>query len=123
MSDAYVLDRIVVTQIELTPEEEERYRELEREHGKEIQDMVITWEDALAEREAKGEARGEARGRVEGELKATRRAIVLLARHRQGQLPDGFAEKLEAIDNLSRLYTILEQVPDVSSLEELEVTP
>ena len=122
-----MLVRIVDTQLELSPAEEERYRELEREEGKEVQEMVITWEDALEEREAKGEARGRvegrAEGRVEGELKATRRAIVLLARHRQGQLPDGFAEKLEAIDNLSRLYKILEQVPDVSSLEELDVTP
>ena len=41
LSDAYVLDRIVVTQIEFTPKEEKRYRELEREHGKEIQNMVI----------------------------------------------------------------------------------
>ena len=52
----------------------------------------------------------------------TRRAIVLLARHRHGQLPDGFAEKLDAIDSLNRLYKILEQVTDVSSLEELDLT-
>ena len=114
-----MLVRIVDTQLELSPAEEERYRELEREEGKEVQEMVITWEDALEEREAKGELKGEAKG----ELKATRGAIVLLAKHRYGQLPDGFVEKLEAIDNLRRLYEILEQMEDVQTLEELDLTP
>ena len=51
------------------------------------------------------------------------RLRVRVAKHRHGQLPDGFEEKLEAIDDLSRLYEILEQVSDVSSLEELGLTP
>jgi len=129
LAEAFVLDRIVDTQLKLNPTQEKRYRELERREGKEIQEMVITWEDALADRyakgraegEARGEARGEAKGRAEGELQAARRAVVLLARHRHDELPDGFEDKLEAIHSLQRLYEILEQVSDGASLEELEL--
>ena len=97
--------------------------------------MVITWEDALADRYAKGRARGraegeargraegEARGRADGEFQATRRAIVLLARHRHEALPGDFEDRLEAIDSLERLYEILEQVSDGTSLEDLGLTP
>ena len=123
LAEAYVLDRIVDTQLELNPAQEKRYRELERQEGQEVQEMVITWEDALADRYTKGETKGRTEGEASGALKATRRAILLLARHRHSQLPDGFEEKLEAIDSLSRLYEILEQVPDVTSLEELDLTP
>ncbi|MCP4657150.1 MAG: hypothetical protein GY856_17210 [bacterium] len=77
--------------------------------------MVITWEDALAERWAAGLA--------EGKLDATRQAIVLLAKHHHGSLPADFEEKLEAIDDLSRLYEILEQVTEVRSLDELDLSP
>jgi len=115
VAGAFVLDRIVDTQLQLDSAQEKRYRELVRLEGKEVQEMVITWEDALAEREARGEARGQ--------LKATRGAIVLLARHRHGELPDGFEEKLASIESLRRLYEILEQVSDVASLKELDLAP
>lgn len=121
LAEAFVLDRIVDTQLKLNATQEKRYRDLVRQEGKEVQEMVITWEDALADRYAEGRAEGEARGRAEGELQATRRAIVLLARHRHFELPDGFGERLEAIDSLQWLYEILEQVPDVTSLEELDL--
>ncbi len=113
--EEFVLARIVDTQLQLNPEEEERYQELERQEGKEVQEMVITWEDALEEREAKG--------RTEGRTEGVRRAIVLLARHRHGQLPGSFEEKLEAIEDRSRLYEILGQVSDVASLEQLDLEP
>ena len=85
--------------------------------------MVITWEDALADRYAKGIADGEARGEARGELQATRRAIVLLARHCHDELPESFEDRLAAIDSLKRLYKILEQVSDVARLEELDLAP
>ena len=85
--------------------------------------MVITWEDALKERYTAGLDKGRDEGRDEGALQATRRAVVLLAKHRYAQLPDGFEDKLEAISDLSRLYEILEQLADVHSLEELDLTP
>ncbi len=77
--------------------------------------MVITWEDALEERWAEGKA--------EGKIEATRQAIILLAKHHHGSLPNGFEEKLEAIGDLSRLYEILEQVTEVRSLEALDLSP
>jgi len=79
--------------------------------------MVVTWEEALAEREAKGEAKGEARGRLE----ATRKAIVLLARRRHREVPPDFEDKLGAIDDLDRLYRILERVVDAPSIAELDL--
>ncbi len=89
--------------------------------------MVITWEDALADRYAKGKTagktEGKTEGRTEGKLEATRDAIALLAQHRHSQLPDGFEEKLAAIASLPRLYQILEQVSDGVSLAELDLTP
>lgn len=123
LAEAFVLDRVVDTQLQLNPAQKKRYRELERLEGKEVQEMVITWEDALAERYAKGRAEGEARGEARGELKATRRAIALLAGHRHDELPDGFEKKLEAVDSLQRLYEILEQVSDIASLEDLDLAP
>ncbi len=47
--------------------------EVERESNKEIHNMVITWEDALADRENKGEAKG----RQEGEAAVLLRQITL----------------------------------------------
>ncbi len=93
--------------------------------------MVITWEDALAERYDRGKTDGRTEGKTEGETegetkgrtKEARNAIVLLARHRHGELPDGFEEKLEAIHSLRRLHQVLEQVFDGVSLEELDLTP
>ena len=113
LAQEYVLAKVVESRIDLNSEEERRYEDLVRERGKEVQDMAVTWEEALAEREAKGLA--------EGKLTATRQAITLLAKHCFGSLPEGFEEKLEAIDDLGRLYEILEQVPDSRTVEELSI--
>ena len=42
-----------------------------------------------------------------------------LTKHCLRDVAPGFEEKLRAIDELDRLYEILERVPDVSSTEEL----
>ena len=124
LEQEYVLAK-VVDRIDLNPEEERRYEELVRERGEEVQAMAVTWEEALAEREAIGEAKGlaegEARGEAKGKLIATRQAITLLAKHCFRSLPAGFEEKLEAIDDLGRLYEILEQVHEARTVEELSI--
>ncbi len=126
LAQEYVLAKIVETTIDLDPEEQERYQELERQHGKEVHEMAVTWEEALAEREslgvAKGIAKGKAEGKAEGKLEGARQAIALLAKHVFVSLPSGFAEKLRAINDLSRLYEILEQVSEVRSVEELDLS-
>jgi hypothetical protein len=125
LEQEYVLAKVVESRIDLNPEEERRYEELVRERGEEVQAMAVTWEEALAEREAIGEAKGlaegEARGEAKGKLIATRQAITLLAKHCFRSLPAGFEEKLEAIDDLGRLYEILEQVHEARTVEELSI--
>lgn len=122
LSRQYVLKRVVDNYLELSENESERFSaELKRDVNKEVRDMVITWEEALEEREAKGEARGEARGKAEGRLEATRKAIVLLVQRFHGEVPPDFEEKLRAIDDLDRLYRILERVVDAPSIAELDL--
>ena len=112
VSRRYVLARIVYTYVELSKDEEERFTaELERESNKEVYDMVVTWEQALKASRAEG--------RIEGKAEATRTAIIRLARHCLHDVAPDFEEKLRAIEDLDRLYEILERVPDVSSTEEL----
>ena len=135
LEQEYTLAKVVETHVDLSPEEERRFEELMRERGEEVQAMAVTWEEALAEREAKGLAEGEAKGLAEGEAKglaqgeargkltATRQAITLLAKHCFGSLPVGFEEKLEAIDDLGRLHDVLEQIPDVGAAQGLDLSP
>jgi hypothetical protein len=129
LAQEYVLAKVVKSRIELSPEDERRFEELVRERGEEVEAMAVTWEEALAEREAIGEAKGlaegEAKGLAEGEAKgkliATRQAITLLAKHCFRSLPAGFEEQLEATDDLGRLYEILEQVHEARTIEELSI--
>jgi hypothetical protein len=90
--------------------ESERFAaQLERDANKEVREMVVTWEEALEEREAKG--KGE----------ATRKAIVLLARRFHRDIPPDFEETLAAIRDLDQLYRILERVVDAPSIAELDL--
>jgi hypothetical protein len=117
-----VLARIVDTQLELSLDEEDRYQELERQEGKEVREMVITWEDALEERKTIDEARGEARGEAKA-LKALRRAIMMVAKHRPGSLSPNFEDKLTAINDLGRLDEILDQVEEAESIQDVDLSP
>ncbi len=98
--------------LELDVDETARFNaEVRREERQEVGKMIQTFSEALADREARGEAKGM--------LRATRDAIVLLARSLHKALPRGFEENLNAIANLDRLRQILEQVPKVRTLEEI----
>ena len=118
VSRQYVLTRVVDNYLELSENESERFAaELEREANKEVRDMVVTWEEALAESRAEGEARGKAQGLLE----AARKAIVLLARRCHRDVPADFEETLGAIDDLERLYRILERIVDAPSMAQLDL--
>lgn len=112
----YILVNTVDNYLPLSENDKARF-DIETRSGehKEVETMIQTFSEALAAREARGEALGEARGK----LLATRQAIVLLARSMHGGLPDGFTEKLDLIDDLGRLYEVLELVPKVNKLEEI----
>ncbi len=72
-------------------------------------DMVVTWEEALAE------------SRAEGEVKATQENILLFARHRFPALPADFEAKLRSIEDLERLDQIVNQILEVDSIDEVKI--
>lgn len=114
VSRRYVLARIVNTYLKLDEDEQRCYdAELRREPNKEVIEMVVTWEEALASRETIGETRGK--------LDATRESIALLAKSCNCEVSPDFEEKLNAIADLDRLHRILERIPHVNSVEKLDL--
>ncbi len=106
----FVLKNIVDTYIPLDRDEEVRFKcQIEQEANKEVRDMVITWEDALAE------------SRVEGKVEEARGAALLVLRHRFGSIPPTVETRLAAIDDLERLHEIMEQSLKVPSIEDLDL--
>lgn len=108
----YVLAKVVNTYLQLTEDEEHRFAEVvRREGGKEVQDMVVTWDEALAEREAIGEAKGR--------LEAAQKAVLVSARRRFGSLAPEFEEQIRAIEDLDRLYAVLEQILEADAIGDV----
>lgn len=123
----YMLAKVVDAYIELDDEEKRRFAVAMEEH-KEVLEMVVTWEEALAEREAKGRDEGEARGRVEGHMEGrvaeAQEAIWLLMKHRFRLGRSELAQlrvKLQAISDLDRLHEILERASEAERFEEVDM--
>ena len=95
-----------------TEEERVRFEAALAADRDEVKNMVITFDDALAEREAVGEARGR--------LVATREAIELMLRHRFGSLPASVHNRLAATSDPSLLQELMEATFQVSSLAQFE---
>ncbi len=114
----FLLARVVNTYIQLTAEQEQRFvAELNRESNKEVRMMAITWDETLAEREARGRAEGEARG----EARAAQEADLRVAKRRFGALPSAFQDRIRATQDVDRLYQILDQILEASSIDEIEL--
>lgn len=108
----YMLTTVIDTYVELNDEEMRRYAAVKAEH-KEVAEMILTWEEALADREAKGEAKG------------TREAIWLLMKHRFRLDASSLAqqhEKLQAISDLDRLHEILENASRAERFEDVDMS-
>jgi len=102
----YLLARVVDVSIELNDEENTRFtRELEQGKRKEVQKMVLTWQEAL----------------VESKVEEAREAVVLVVRNKWGSPPNGFMARLESIDDLDRLHELMEQALNVHSLDEINI--
>ena len=104
---SFELANIVDTYIPLDPAEETRFEALiEQDTSKEVQEMVITWEDALADREARGIQTGE--------------ALVLkrLLARRCGELPAWVDERLEQASR-EELEGWADRVLDARRLEDV----
>ena len=108
----YLLANVADNYLELDEGETARFNaEIGTEERQEVGKMIQTLSEAKAD------------CRAEGGLTATRKAIVHLARSIHKTLSDGFEEKLNAVDDLERLFAILEQVPKVRSLDEIVFKP
>jgi hypothetical protein len=129
----YVLANVVNTYVQLNHEEEARFAAaLSSKANKEVRDMEITWEQALAARRAEGIAEGKAEGIAEGKaegiaegiaegkVEATREAIILALNRRVGSVPDEVVELLTSISDIKRLQSILEQAVSVNSLDGID---
>ncbi len=75
--------------------------------------MAITWDETLAEREAKGEARGRARAAQDADLR--------VAERRFGVLPSAFQDRIRATQDVDQLYQILDRILEAKSIEEVEL--
>ncbi len=68
-------------------------------------------------------AKGEAKGHVEGRVEEARLAILRLGLKRFGQPDEGVRMMIDAIDDINRLNSLLDQILDVSSWGELLTFP
>jgi hypothetical protein len=108
-SQRYVLARVVDTYIRLDLGEAEALAaRLAEDRNKEIREMVVTWEEAIADSEARGQ------------LKAAQEASVRAARHRFSSLPPELEARIRAIEDIDRLYGILDQILEAGSPDEIE---
>ncbi len=110
----YLLAKVVDVSLELDDEENSRFTcELEQGKRREVQKMVLTWQEALAE--------SDTQGRTRGRIEEAREAVVLVVRNKWGSPPNDFLARLEAIDDLDRLHEIMEQALNVHSLDEINL--
>jgi len=107
----FLLAKVVDLYVELDEAQTERFV-AETRKDEEVRKMVITWEETLAEREARGEARG---------LEAMRNSILRVLQRRLALVPAFVREKLDAIRSVDRLEEILDQALTVSSVDELRL--
>lgn len=114
LSQRYALARIIDTYIRLDKGEAKAFAaRLAEDQNKEVREMVVTWEEALADRQARGEAKGQ--------LTAAHESNIRAARHRFGALPAEFEDRIRAIDDLGRLYEILDQILEVASPDQIDL--
>ncbi len=119
-SRRFVLVRVVDTYARLKPEEQRRLEaELERDRNKEVQDMVITWEDAvaLADSEARGFQLGLEQGIQQG-IQGEAALLKRLLKRRFGDLPGWVGERLERASR-EELETWAERVLEAKRLEDV----
>ena len=136
----FLLSRAVEVSLKLKKSEQQRFEAMLAAEAPEVKKMVITWNDALADREARGlavgeargiavgeargiavgEARGKVEGKIEGKIEGIRGAVELLLGQRLGTVPASVRQKLASIADLSRLSALLGVAASAASLAEFE---
>jgi predicted transposase YdaD len=79
--------------------------------------------EGVIEGRAEGEAKGRAEGVVEGRAEEARRALLHLGRKRLGQPDEEVRSKIEAINDVDQLNSLLDRILDVAGWEELLTPP
>ncbi len=82
--------------------------------------MIVTWEEALAEREARGRAKGQAEARAEDMARVKQDDLLLVARYYLASVPAGFEEKVRAISDLDCLNDLLVRLLKTNDVGGLE---
>lgn len=80
--------------------------------------VVKTWEQELL---ARGEARGVRLGEVRGEARAYRENLTSLLERRFSAVPEVVQRRIEAINDVALLRTLVSQAWDAPTLEALEL--
>lgn len=107
----FLLANVVETYLKLDAQDEERFAaEIRRDTNKEVRDMVITWEDALAASKAEGIETG----LLQGEAAVLRRQL----KRRFTKLPPQVEERL-AQAGREELESWAERVLDAEQLEDV----
>ncbi len=102
-------ETVVETYIELNEDEELRFAaEMQREGNKEVREMVVTWEEALAESRAEG--------KTEGEATLLKRQLV----HRFRDLPEWAERRLQEASR-EELEGLAVRVVDAERLRQTAV--
>ncbi|MEZ4867205.1 MAG: hypothetical protein R3C14_38130 [Caldilineaceae bacterium] len=69
--------------------------------------------------EVRGEIRGEIRGEARGEIKTRQQTLLLVLRHRFGELPHAITEQVEETVDLQKLQQWFEEALDANDLAHL----
>lgn len=107
----YLLTQVVENYLELTDEEELRYRAAFFRENRTMVPFPLTLQEA---QEALVEEK------TKGRLEATRESILLLVSSRFGSIPASLGEKLAAVSELGRLRQIFVKAVQAPSIDELE---
>ena len=115
----FVLFNIVETYARLKPEEERRFEaEIGRETNKEVQEMVITWEDALAASRTEGIQQGLEQGIERGIHQGEAAVLKRQLKRRCGDRRQWIEERLGQASR-EELESWAERVLDAKRLEDV----
>jgi hypothetical protein len=108
----FLLAKVVDLYVELDEAQAARFAaEVAKEGNEEVREMVITWEETIADRVARGK------------IALARDHILRILKQRFESVPAFVRQKIEGIQSLERLEGILDQAIVVSSVDDLVLEP
>jgi hypothetical protein len=119
-----VLVNWIESYVQLSGEDAAEYqRLLAQEKNKEIRQMQLTW---LGKAEAQGRMQGKAEGKAEGKaqgkaeaVEQMRRMVLQRIEKRFGVVPEAVQVKVQAMNSLKALVSLVEKLPLAPSAEDL----